>query len=72
MDRLPAKPVPKALRMSSSDSPPRNPVTNPATVTTSMAFSRRAKPTTTTRTPSRTSTFPPFAVWKNDDALRVT
>jgi len=61
MDRLPAKPVPKASRMARGDMPPSRPVTRPATVTTSMGFNRRAKPTMTTTTPSRTSMSTPSA-----------
>src|SRR3954447_10527400 len=53
-EREPAKPVPKALTMSSGDSPAINPAAIPDTATTSMAFSRRAKPTTTMATARRT------------------
>jgi len=54
MERLPANPVPKSLRMSTGDNPPSRPVTTPATVTTSMGLSFNANPTTTTAIPSRT------------------
>src|SRR4051794_7175429 len=53
-ERDPAKPVPNARMMATGERPAISPAVIPATVTTSIELSRRAKPTTTTATASRT------------------